>query len=473
MSENLFGITDLGRQRQNNEDTFIADVTADERHLIACVIDGVGGYSGGEVAAEIARDTITEQLHSLTGDVMPALAEAIKVANQRIWQERSASGKHSRMACVLTLAVADLNANQFYFAHLGDTRLYLFRDGSLVKISHDQSFVGFLEDSGRLTESEAMRHPKRNEIDKALGFKEDINPVDDMETGQSPFLPGDLLLLCSDGLTDVVDKSTITSILKAPDSLESIGKALIDAANHGGGKDNITVVLLKNDKKGQQHKPTKPIENVQMTKQPATKSTAKPAAETGTEKNKPRTYGGWAIFFAVLAIGLGALCAMQYVNGLGAATVNHADSASVVQKPRNAQEVKLLEAISNAKGKLVILSDTEFKKPIIFTRPIILNQDSLHIKAKGSIVFVKDSAMKQAGFILTNTAKNIILDSVMFESFGVAISGRDRALQLRNVRFKDCIIPVENSFILNDSKYNNGGFANPVFKADDKPLTSK
>jgi serine/threonine protein phosphatase PrpC len=473
MSENLFGITDLGRQRQNNEDTFIADVTANERHLIGCVIDGVGGYSGGEIAAEIARDTITEQLHRLSGDVMAALAEAIKVANQRIWQERTASGKHGRMACVLTLAVADLNNNQFYFAHLGDTRLYLFRDGSLVKISHDQSFVGFLEDSGRLTESEAMRHPKRNEIDKALGFKEDINPVDDMETGQSPFLPGDLLLLCSDGLTDVVDKSTITAILNSPESLESIGKALIDAANHGGGKDNITVVLLKNDKKGQQHQPTKPIETVPMTKQPTTKNVNKPATSTVPEKNRPRTYGGWAIFFAILAIGLGALCAMQYFNGAGAWSVKHADSSVVMQKPRNAQEVKLLTAISQAKGKLVILSDTEFKTPIIFTRPLVINQDSLHIKAKGNIVFLKDSALKESAFILTTTTKNIILDSVTFENFGVAISGRGQSLQLRNVRFKDCIVPVENSFILNDSKYINGNLTIPIFKADDAPVKTK
>ena len=137
----------------------------------------------------------------MSGEVIPVLTDAFAEANEKIWQERHAVKEHDKMACVVTLAVADLSSNQFYFAHLGDTRLYLFRDGSLVKITHDQSFVGFLEDSGRLSESEAMKHVKRNEIDKALGFKTKIHSGDDIETGQSPFLPGDLLLLCNDGLT--------------------------------------------------------------------------------------------------------------------------------------------------------------------------------------------------------------------------------------------------------------------------------
>src|SRR6202012_3679376 len=162
---------DQGRQRQNNEDAFIAQPTADGRYLIACVIDGVGGYSGGEIAAGIARETILKGLNKISGEVIPVLTAAFAAANDKIWEERQTVKEHHQMACVLTLAVADIQTKQFYFAHLGDTRLYLFRDGSLVKISHDQSFVGFLEDSGRLSESEAMKHPKRNEIDKALGFR--------------------------------------------------------------------------------------------------------------------------------------------------------------------------------------------------------------------------------------------------------------------------------------------------------------
>ena len=118
------------------------------------------------------------------------------------------------MACVLTLVLADVEENKFYYAHVGDTRLYLLRDNSLVKVSNDHSFVGFLEDNGRLTEEAAMRHPKRNEINKALGFDEEqLLQPDYIETAESPFLPSDILLLCSDGLSDMINQKTITSIL--------------------------------------------------------------------------------------------------------------------------------------------------------------------------------------------------------------------------------------------------------------------
>jgi serine/threonine protein phosphatase PrpC len=109
------------------------------------------------------------------------------------------------------MALVDIANNKFYYTHVGDTRLYLFRD-SLVKVSRDHSFVGFLEDNGKLSEEAAMRHPKRNEINKALGFDAQIASKDYIETGESPFLPGDMLLLCSDGLTDMVNNSAITSI---------------------------------------------------------------------------------------------------------------------------------------------------------------------------------------------------------------------------------------------------------------------
>ena len=136
----------------------------------------------------------------------------------------------------------------------------LLRDNSLVKVSHDHSFVGFLEESGRLTEENAMNHPKRNEINKALGFDEEKFIEDDyVETGESPFLPGDILLLCSDGLSDMINSRTITGILSSPHSLKEKSNALIDTANLAGGKDNITVVLIENDKSPSQHEATKPV----------------------------------------------------------------------------------------------------------------------------------------------------------------------------------------------------------------------
>jgi serine/threonine protein phosphatase PrpC len=228
MAENFFGLTDTGRIRDNNEDTFIAQFILNKRYILACVIDGVGGYHGGEVAAAIAREEILDIIGRSKGDLIPEMISAFKQANAKIHAKRLEDKEHDQMACVATLVIADLQNNQFVYAHVGDTRLYLIRDGSLIKISKDHSFVGYLEDSGRLTETAAMKHPKRNEINKALGFSNEIDTDDTyIETGQSPFLPGDMLLLCSDGLTDMVDKNGITHIINGGGNIEQKVTALV------------------------------------------------------------------------------------------------------------------------------------------------------------------------------------------------------------------------------------------------------
>jgi serine/threonine protein phosphatase PrpC len=477
MTDNYFGITDPGRQRKNNEDAFIAEPSANGRYIIACVIDGVGGYSGGEIAASIARETILQRLSGLSGEIIPVLTDAFDAANEKIWQERNALKEHNKMACVVTLAVADLSSNQFYYAHLGDTRLYLFRDGSLVKISHDQSFVGFLEETGRLSESDAMKHLKRNEIDKALGFKMTINNGDDIETGQSPFLPGDTMLLCSDGLTDMVDRATITAAMAGEGSLKAIGSRLIDAANDGGGRDNITVVLVKNDKEKQQHAATKPSENTQIEKSKivAEQRRQSPITNMPVEKRARKSYKGWAIFLLLLLIGLAGVCLWQYVTyGVqrqSSATPPVTDTLKKLPPQRNAQEIKLQNVIDHSKGKLLLLSDTAFKSPIIISQSIIISRDSLYIKAKGNITFRSDSAFKRPAFVVSLGIRSVILDSVSFQNFDVAISSHDLALQLKNVRFQDCTIPVLNNYMFPGKKYITGGAVAPLFKADSLPKT--
>jgi serine/threonine protein phosphatase PrpC len=244
MAEPFFGITDTGRVRTNNEDAFLTLRCKDGRRL-ACVIDGVGGYEGGEVAAAIARDALARAATSTRGTGAAPLVQAFVEGANAIGAAKAEKPALQDMACVLTAVITDEKEGIFYFAHVGDTRLYLFRDGSLVKITHDHSFVGLLEDSGRISEAEAMAHPKRNEIDRALGFGAGMDaPADYVETGSSPFLPGDLLLLCSDGLSDLLTRAEMVLLLQAQNTLPKKGAALIDAANRKGGKDNITVVLL-------------------------------------------------------------------------------------------------------------------------------------------------------------------------------------------------------------------------------------
>ncbi|MCD6064612.1 MAG: serine/threonine-protein phosphatase [Flavipsychrobacter sp.] len=258
MIDILSGMTDTGRLRSNNEDAFIALQVSDSL-FAACVIDGVGGYNGGEVAAAIAKETIEDLLRQPVVNVEETLEGAIRLTNARIFEEKLRDTQNSRMACVLTLAIANTDKNQLHYIHIGDTRLYLFRDGSLVKLTRDHSFVGFLEDSGRMDEQAAMEHPRRNEINKALGFDEHIEARSDYwETGTSPFLPGDLILVCSDGLTDMVPSNDIIAVLSGEGELQNKCERLIKAANDAGGKDNVSVVIVQNYKQKQQYEALRP-----------------------------------------------------------------------------------------------------------------------------------------------------------------------------------------------------------------------
>ncbi len=259
MADYFFGITDIGRKRTNNEDCFIAEKLAGSGQVIACVIDGVGGYEGGELASAIARETILGQITKEISEPIDALKQALILANEKIFVEKDNSPEHNKMACVVTLVIADPAKNKFFYAHVGDTRLYLLRDNTLVKITRDHSAIGYLEESGRLTEEAAMRHPRRNEISKALGFQSLIEAQSDfIESSESPFLPGDTLMLCSDGLTDMINNEAISAILNSDASLAEKGKQLINAANEAGGNDNITLVMVQNNNKSQPLEATKP-----------------------------------------------------------------------------------------------------------------------------------------------------------------------------------------------------------------------
>lgn len=473
MANNFFGITDTGKQRQNNEDVFIAEKSGDGNFIIACVIDGVGGYAGGEIAAEIARAAILEQLQYIAGDIVPLLVNTFKLANQRIYDEKEQNKELGSMACVLTLAVADVLNNKFYYAHVGDTRLYLLRDYSLIKISKDHSFVGFLEDSGRLTEEAAMDHPKRNEINKALGFTREIDHDPEfVETGSSPFLPGDILLVCSDGLTDLVDKNKITDILITGEDLDAKGKKLIEAANNRGGKDNVTVVLVHNDKERRQHGATKPaaamvkpVEQQEVTAKPVTKEEQEQVAAVKTKSN-----GGTVAILSILCfVFLGGFIWQYKKNNELNSMPKTPDTISA--KPiKNAHELKLQDTINNLKGNTLVITAADFKQPILLTDTLHINKDSIYIKAKGEILFKKDSTYKGPAIVLSAKCKYVVLDSVAFDGFRVGVATRNDALVLKNVRFNNCAIPVLTGYLLPNMKYISGRSLGSMFKADSVPL---
>lgn len=242
----FYGLSDMGRQRNNNEDAFAVE-QLDENTILAVVIDGVGGYEGGEVAAAIAQSELLSYMKAFNrGERIQLLKQAVISANNAIFEQRKTDTARPNMSCVLTAVVIDRENKTVNMVHVGDTRLYQYYQGTLKKLSHDHSLVGYREEIGDITEEEAMHHPQRNVISRDVGSAHhDVDDEDFLEAEQFPMLPGSTLLLCSDGLTDLVTSAEITAVLQRNTSIENKTKALIDAANNAGGKDNVTVVLVE------------------------------------------------------------------------------------------------------------------------------------------------------------------------------------------------------------------------------------
>jgi serine/threonine protein phosphatase PrpC len=237
------GASDPGRVRRNNEDAFHID--ADRG--IFLVVDGIGGQAAGEKAAAIAVERVRARLERQTGTGEQRVREAIAVANNEILRQARSNPEWDGMACVLTVAL--IENGSAVIGHVGDSRLYQIRGGQIRKITHDHSPVGEREDGGELTESEAMRHPRRNEIFRDVGSEEHApDDPDFIEVQRIPFEADSALLLCSDGLSDLVPSAGIRSAVErnAGDPAAAV-KALIETANSEGGKDNVTVIVVEGD----------------------------------------------------------------------------------------------------------------------------------------------------------------------------------------------------------------------------------
>ena len=408
MSENYYGITDKGRQRQNNEDTFIADTILNNRFIAAGVIDGVGGYDGGEVAAQIARQVLSDHFKKSSPGPIGMLRQALLSANQKILEEKQKVAVNNKMACVLTVILVENKANKFYYAHVGDTRLYLFRDNSLVKITLDHSFVGMLEDSGRLDEEAAMSHPKRNEINKALGFEAPIvNAAEYFQTGESPFLPGDLLLLCSDGLTDMINKTAITNILSLNKNLQEKGKALIDAANNAGGKDNITVVLVQNNYTPVTHAPTKQARTkTSKTPYKTGEEIQKRSVDIPSQKNRSRNHG--VIFFLALLTILSTTAFLwQYLKKEKPG--NFSNSTKAVTGSNTVYDQSFQDTINNFQGTQLFLTGSSFGRNIYLQDTVFINKDSIHITGGINTTITTDTLLKRSVPIVISPSVNYLL----------------------------------------------------------------
>ena len=235
------GASHPGLQREINEDRYHYDPV---RGLFV-VVDGIGGQAAGEKAAEAALTTIRTRLERETGTVEDRVREAIALANNEVYRLASLHPDWKGMACVVTLAV--VSNGDIVVGHVGDTRLYKLRGGRMEKLTRDHSPVGEREDAGELGEREAMQHPRRNEVYRDVG-SERHEPDDPgfIEVQRHPFETDAALLLCSDGLTDLVASGTIAdTVRRHVGQPYDVVRALIDEANAAGGKDNVTVVYVE------------------------------------------------------------------------------------------------------------------------------------------------------------------------------------------------------------------------------------
>jgi protein phosphatase len=226
-----FHASDLGRQRQGNEDNYFV------RAPLFVVADGMGGAQAGEVASEMAVESFEGRLpDGPTGD---ALAGVIRNANRRIHDRSRSDQQFAGMGTTVTAAY--VGESDVTVAHVGDSRAYLWRDGELTRLTRDHSLVGELVARGKLTEEQAEAHPQRNVITRALGAEPDVE-VDVEVFGARD---GDVFLLCSDGLTGMIQEPGARRVLEGMRDLDQAGRDLIAAANAAGGRDNITVILFR------------------------------------------------------------------------------------------------------------------------------------------------------------------------------------------------------------------------------------
>jgi PPM family protein phosphatase len=236
--------SDAGRHRDVNEDRIHVDIPRG----VFLVIDGVGGHPAGGTAADLALTTMRSRLERETGTIADRAREAIALANNEIHRAAELRPEWNGMACVLTLVIVDDGCA--VVGHVGDSRLYKLRHDRIDKITRDHSPVGEREDSNELSELEAMHHPRRNEVYRDVGS--DPHQPDDpdfIDVCEIAFEPDAALLLCSDGLTDLVDSSALYDIIRRfAGQPDLVVKELIDAANVAGGKDNVSAVYVEGER---------------------------------------------------------------------------------------------------------------------------------------------------------------------------------------------------------------------------------
>jgi len=237
--------SDIGRQRKMNQDAYYVSEN-NEEYTLCILADGMGGYTGGEVASNLAainaanyikenfihgKDYEKEELQDL-------IKKAIVYANQVVYEISKREQELEQMGT--TMEICLIYNNRAFIGHIGDSRIYRIRQNIMRKITIDHSYVQKLVKEGKITKEEAVNHPKKNMLMKALGCEPEIEP----DVTVKGFHEEDIILICSDGLTNMISEEEIYNIIK--EDFELATDKLIDRANELGGNDNITIILIKN-----------------------------------------------------------------------------------------------------------------------------------------------------------------------------------------------------------------------------------
>ena len=244
MMYEICALTDQGLVRKNNEDA----VAIDQQTGLCLLADGMGGYNAGEVASAMAVASLTQELNAWlvhTGHRAPArdvrwmMKMCVESANQAIFEAACGNLDHEGMGTTLVASIfAD---NRLVLGHVGDSRCYRLRHDALLQLTKDHSMLQEQVDAGLMTSEQARVSPHRNLITRALGVESSVR----VDINEHRVEPGDLYLMCSDGLSDMVEQGVMTEVLSASGTLANKAETLVQVANDSGGRDNISVVLVQ------------------------------------------------------------------------------------------------------------------------------------------------------------------------------------------------------------------------------------
>jgi PPM family protein phosphatase len=298
------GLSHPGRKRRHNEDAYVLQPP------LFAIADGMGGAKAGEVASGLAAAAVQESDEDeASGEAR--VAALIAEANRRVFRRANEDREASGMGTTMTVALVE--DDRVAIGHVGDSRAYLIRDGELEQLTDDHSLVAELVRSGKLTPEEAESHPQRSVITRAVGTEADV----DVDTFSVVASPGDLFLLCSDGLTDMVDGGTILEAIEEHrDDLKKAAKALVNAANRVGGEDNITVIFFEVAAEGRQDiadTARSPVIEAETSVDEDTldESHAQPAVEVAEPKRRSRLLPALAALAVLLMVAAAVLWLLE------------------------------------------------------------------------------------------------------------------------------------------------------------------